>query len=107
LTYASTSTDVDARIFRAIAPAATRPIVSRAEARQLRLGATRRAAEAGVFGRATIAGSGEEIVEYLHDIREQANFDVEFAARSYFPTLSYEAQVELMDQLATEVSPHV
>jgi len=60
-----------------------------------------------LFGRATIAGSGEEIVEYLHDIREQANFDVEFAARSYFPTLSYEAQVELMDQLATEVSPHV
>ncbi|HEX6287391.1 MAG TPA: LLM class flavin-dependent oxidoreductase [Acidimicrobiia bacterium] len=60
-----------------------------------------------LFGRATIAGSGEEIVEYLHDIRERANFDVEFAARSYFPTLSYEAQVELMEQLATEVSPHV
>jgi hypothetical protein len=38
----------------AAAGAATEAAVARAEARQLRLGATRRAAEAGVFGRATI-----------------------------------------------------
>jgi len=32
---------------------------------------------------------------------------VEFAARSYFHTLDYDSQVELMQQLAEEVSPHV
>lgn len=60
-----------------------------------------------LFGRATIAGSGEQIVEYLHEIRDQTSLEVEFAARSYFPTLAHEAQVELMQQLAEEVSPHV
>ena len=60
-----------------------------------------------LFGRATVAGTGDQIVEYLHEMRDQTSFDVEFAARSYFPTLSYDAQVELMEQLATEVSPYV
>jgi hypothetical protein len=32
---------------------------------------------------------------------------VEFVARSYFPTLEYQAQVELMQQLAEEVAPRV
>jgi probable F420-dependent oxidoreductase len=62
---------------------------------------------ASLFGRATIAGTGEQILDYLGQIRDQAPFPVEFAARSYFPTLPYEAQVELMAQLAEEVAPHV
>ena len=57
--------------------------------------------------RFTIAGSSEEIVSTLLDIRRQAEVPVEFVARSYFPTLEYTAQVELMQQLAEEVAPHL
>lgn len=60
-----------------------------------------------LFGRSTIAGTGGQIVEHLNEIKEAARLPVEFAARSYFPTLTYEAQVELMAQLAEEVAPHV
>jgi alkanesulfonate monooxygenase SsuD/methylene tetrahydromethanopterin reductase-like flavin-dependent oxidoreductase (luciferase family) len=54
-----------------------------------------------------IAGSGEEIVTTLLGIRERSDLEVEFAARSYFPTLDYETQVELMEQLAEEVAPRL
>jgi alkanesulfonate monooxygenase SsuD/methylene tetrahydromethanopterin reductase-like flavin-dependent oxidoreductase (luciferase family) len=57
--------------------------------------------------RATIAGSSEEIVQSLLELREKAAVPVEFVARSYFPTLEYPAQVELMQQLAEEVAPLV
>jgi alkanesulfonate monooxygenase SsuD/methylene tetrahydromethanopterin reductase-like flavin-dependent oxidoreductase (luciferase family) len=57
--------------------------------------------------RATIAGSSDEMVEYLLDLREKARVPVEFVARSYFPTLDFMAQVELMQQLAEEVAPQV
>ena len=57
--------------------------------------------------RATIAGSSDEIVEALLDLREKAGMPVEFAARSYFATLDYGAQLELMTQLAEEVSPRI
>ena len=40
-------------------------------------------------------------------MRETAGVPVEFVARSYFPTLDYDAQVELMQQLAEEVAPHI
>lgn len=60
-----------------------------------------------LYGRATVAGTGEQIVEYLTGIRMAAGMNVEFAARSYFHTLDYADQVELMQQLAEEVSPHV
>lgn len=60
-----------------------------------------------LFGRATVAGTGEEIVDYLADIREQADLEVEFVARSYFHTLDFADQVELMEQLGSEVSPHI
>lgn len=55
----------------------------------------------------TVVGSSEEIVETLLDIRERSTLPVEFVARSYFPTLSYEDQVELMETLAEEVAPHL
>jgi probable F420-dependent oxidoreductase len=57
--------------------------------------------------RATIAGSSEEIVESLLGLRDKAGIPVEFVARSYFPTLEYGAQLELMQQLAEEVAPRV
>jgi probable F420-dependent oxidoreductase len=57
--------------------------------------------------RATIAGSSDEIVESLLQLREKAGMPVEFVARSYFPTLEHQAQLELMQQLAEEVAPRV
>lgn len=57
--------------------------------------------------RFTIAGSSDEIVSTLLGIREQASLPVEFVARSQFATLGYEDQVELMQQLAEEVAPHL
>lgn len=60
-----------------------------------------------LFARSTVLGTSEEIVETLLGIREAAGVPVEFVARSYFPTLAYEEQVELMEQLATEVAPHL
>lgn len=60
-----------------------------------------------LYGRATAAGTPDQIVAQLHSIQEAATLPVEFAARSYFPTLEYQAQVELMQQLAEEVAPYV
>jgi probable F420-dependent oxidoreductase len=60
-----------------------------------------------LYGRSTVAGSGEQMVDTLNQIREEAGLPVEFAARSYFHTLEYEDQVELMQQLAEEVAPHI
>ena len=60
-----------------------------------------------VRGRATYAGTPEEIVEALLAIRTQAGVPVEFVARSHFPLLGYEAQVDLMARLAEGVAPHL
>jgi probable F420-dependent oxidoreductase len=60
-----------------------------------------------VKGRATFAGTPSELVDGLLGIRKQAGVPVELVARSHFPLLEYDAQVELMEQLAHEVAPHV
>jgi alkanesulfonate monooxygenase SsuD/methylene tetrahydromethanopterin reductase-like flavin-dependent oxidoreductase (luciferase family) len=60
-----------------------------------------------LFGRATIAGPSGKIVDYLGNLREHAGMPVEFVARSYFSTLQYDEQVELMQQLAEEVGSHI
>ena len=60
-----------------------------------------------VKGRATFAGTPGELVEALLDIRRRAGVPVEFVARSYLPLLGYDAQVDLMQQLAEDVAPHV
>jgi hypothetical protein len=54
-----------------------------------------------------VAGSSDEIVSTLLDVRQQASMPVEFVARSFFATLAYEDQVALMQQLAEEVAPHL
>ncbi|MEX1173830.1 MAG: LLM class flavin-dependent oxidoreductase [Chloroflexota bacterium] len=66
-----------------------------------------RAAEDLVVGRATYAGPPDELVDALLDIRRQAGVPVEFVARSHFPLLEIDAQVDLMGQLAESVAPHV
>ena len=66
-----------------------------------------RPVDALVKGRATFAGTTEELVEALLDIREQAGVPVELVARSHLPLLEYDAQVDLMGQLAEGVAPHV
>jgi probable F420-dependent oxidoreductase len=63
--------------------------------------------EALVTGRAAYAGTPDELVEALLDLRAQAGVPVEFAARSHFPLLEYEVQVDLMHELAEGVAPHV
>lgn len=60
-----------------------------------------------VRGRATFAGPPEVLVEALLDIRRQAGVPVEFAARSHFPLLEIDPQLDLMAQLAEAVAPHV
>jgi alkanesulfonate monooxygenase SsuD/methylene tetrahydromethanopterin reductase-like flavin-dependent oxidoreductase (luciferase family) len=57
--------------------------------------------------RTTIAGTTDELVEALLDIRRQAPMPVEFMARSHLPMLEHEAQLELMQQLAEGVAPHI
>jgi probable F420-dependent oxidoreductase len=63
--------------------------------------------ESLVRGRATIAGTPDEIVQALLDLRSRAGVPVEFAVRSYFPMLEYGEQLELMQELAEGVAPHV
>jgi probable F420-dependent oxidoreductase len=58
-------------------------------------------------GRATFAGTPDELVEALADIRRQAGVPVEMVARSHFPLLEADAQLELMQALAEGVAPHV
>jgi probable F420-dependent oxidoreductase len=60
-----------------------------------------------VKGRSTYAGTPDQLVEALLDIRAQAGVPVEFVARSYMPLLDYGAQIELMERLAEGVAPHV
>lgn len=57
--------------------------------------------------RSTLAGTSSQIVDNLNGIRESSALPVEFVARSYFHTMEYGVQLELMSQLAEEVLPHV
>lgn len=52
-----------------------------------------------------VGGSSNEIIETLSTIRDQVGVPVEWVARSYFPDLSYDRQLEIAEQLATEVMP--
>jgi probable F420-dependent oxidoreductase len=63
--------------------------------------------EALLKRRTTLAGTPEELVEALLDLRGQAGVPVEFVARSHFPMLEYDAQLEVMQRIAEGVAPHV
>jgi alkanesulfonate monooxygenase SsuD/methylene tetrahydromethanopterin reductase-like flavin-dependent oxidoreductase (luciferase family) len=60
-----------------------------------------------IAGRSVVVGTPERIVETLLETRRRAGLPVEFTARSFFHTLAYERQVELMAELAEGVAPHV
>jgi alkanesulfonate monooxygenase SsuD/methylene tetrahydromethanopterin reductase-like flavin-dependent oxidoreductase (luciferase family) len=60
-----------------------------------------------ILGRNTLAGSTDWIVERMLDMREATEMPVELVARSYFPTLEQTRQLELMQQLAEDVAPHL
>jgi probable F420-dependent oxidoreductase len=57
--------------------------------------------------RTTLAGTPDQLVEALLDLRRRAGVPVELVARSHLPLLGYDAQVELMAQLAEDVAPHL
>jgi probable F420-dependent oxidoreductase len=63
--------------------------------------------EALLERRTVYAGTPEQLVEALHDIRRRVEVPVEFVARSYLPLLGSDEQVELMQRLAEGVAPHV
>lgn len=54
-----------------------------------------------------LLGTGSQIVEQCDEIRTAAGVEIELVARSYFPTLSFAQQVDVMEQLAEEVAPHL
>jgi len=62
---------------------------------------------ARLFGRSALTGTPEQIVESLLDLRRRAGVDVQFVARSVFPTLSFADQVGLLEELAEGVGPHI
>ena len=53
------------------------------------------------------AGTNDELVEALINVRNQVPVPIEFVARSHLPFLEYDAQVEVMQRLAEGVAPHV
>jgi probable F420-dependent oxidoreductase len=53
------------------------------------------------------AGTPAELVEALLEVRNGVPVSVEFVARSHLPMLGYEAQVEMMQQLAEGVAPNI
>jgi hypothetical protein len=59
------------------------------------------------LGRTAHAGTPGELVDSLLAVRNVVPVPVEFVARSHLPLLDYEAQVEVMQQLAEGVAPHV
>jgi alkanesulfonate monooxygenase SsuD/methylene tetrahydromethanopterin reductase-like flavin-dependent oxidoreductase (luciferase family) len=53
------------------------------------------------------AGTPNELVEALLEVRNQVSVPVEFVARSHLPLIDDESQLEIMQQLAEGVAPHV
>ena len=66
-----------------------------------------RADESLLTRRTAHAGTPAELVEALLAVRKAVPVPVEFVARSHLPMLDYEAQVEVMQQLAEGVAPHL
>lgn len=52
-----------------------------------------------------IGGSAGEIVERLAAMRETVGVPVDWVARSYFPDVSYDRQIDIVEELAKSVMP--
>jgi probable F420-dependent oxidoreductase len=57
--------------------------------------------------RSALVGPSDQIVEELCSIRDRIGVPIDFVARSFFPTLEFDRQLEIMQRLAEEVGPHV
>lgn len=55
--------------------------------------------------RRIIGGSAGEIIDTVGALRNDVGVPVEWVARSYFPDLTYDRQVAIADQLASDVMP--
>ena len=85
--------DMEASATRALPPPAPPPF--------------NRPADALLKRRTTMAGRPDEIVESLLELRQRVAVPVEFVARSHLPMIGYDEQIELMQQLAEAVAPHI
>jgi len=54
-----------------------------------------------------LIGTGRHIADQVNQLREEIGIDFAFTARSYYPGLSLERQLEVMEQLAAEVLPEI
>ena len=57
--------------------------------------------------RMVFVGTGAEVAQQFQAVQDRVPVPLRFVARSYFPGLSFDAQVELMERLATQVMPAV
>ncbi|NNF69581.1 MAG: LLM class flavin-dependent oxidoreductase [Acidimicrobiia bacterium] len=62
--------------------------------------------EAGLRS-AALVGTGADIADQLTEMRSRLEVPIDIVARSYFATLPYEDQLDVMARLATEVMPHL
>jgi len=62
---------------------------------------------AGRITKRIIGGSSEQIIDTLGSLRAEVGVPVEWVARSYFPDLAFDRQLEIADHLANEVMPFV
>jgi probable F420-dependent oxidoreductase len=85
--------DMEASATRSLPPSAPPPVPEHSDER--------------LIGRTAFAGTPDELVAPLRELRDRAGVPVEFVARSHFPMLEWDAQVELMQRLAEDVAPHL
>ena len=57
--------------------------------------------------RSALVGPSDQIAEELRSIRDRIGVPIDFVARSFFPTLEFDRQLEIMQRLAEEVGPHL
>ena len=62
-------------------------------------------AQAERLGRRALIGTGEQIVQRLGELEDAAGVPIDFVARSYFPTMSREQQLDVIGRLASYVLP--
>jgi probable F420-dependent oxidoreductase len=62
---------------------------------------------AKVRSRGVTVGSAEQIVDTLGSLRDEAGVPIDFVARSIFATLPADRQIEVIEEIASDVLPHL